>query len=150
EDTGDALGSQARRAVRHAGEVERSGRAEAPVRPDAADLRRAPADDLLRRAARVRGQLDARRQRDAGPRASPDALVAGHADGDGSMIGYIIRRLLFAIVLVFAVSSASLMLARLAPGDFVSESLGPGARREAIEEARARYGLNRSFLAQYR
>ena len=60
------------------------------------------------------------------------------------------RRLVFAIVLIFAVSSASMLLARLAPGDYVTESLGPGARREAIEEARARYGLNRSFGAQYR
>jgi peptide/nickel transport system permease protein len=66
------------------------------------------------------------------------------------MIGYIIRRLLFAVVLVVAVSSASLLLVRIAPGDFVSESLGAGARQEQIDQARARYGLNRSFGAQYR
>jgi len=66
------------------------------------------------------------------------------------MIGYIARRLAFAVVLVFAVSSASLMLARLAPGDFVTENLGLNARREAVEAARARYGLDRSFAAQYR
>jgi peptide/nickel transport system permease protein len=66
------------------------------------------------------------------------------------MIGYIGRRLLFAVVLVFAVSSAAMLLARLAPGDYVTESLGAGARREAIDEARARYGLDRSFGAQYR
>ncbi len=66
------------------------------------------------------------------------------------MIGYVGRRLLFAIVLVFAVSSASLLLARLAPGDYVTQTLGVGAGRQTIEEARARYGLNRSFAAQYR
>jgi peptide/nickel transport system permease protein len=66
------------------------------------------------------------------------------------MIGYIARRLAFAVVLVFAVSSASLMLARFAPGDYVAESLGATAKREAVEAARARYGLNRSFGQQYR
>jgi peptide/nickel transport system permease protein len=66
------------------------------------------------------------------------------------MLAYIARRLAFAIVLVFVVSSASLVLARLAPGDFASQSMGLGARRETVEEARARYGLNRSIGAQYR
>ena len=66
------------------------------------------------------------------------------------MIGYIARRVLFAIVLVFAVSSASMLLARLAPGDFVTSRLGPGARRDQVDAERARYGLNRSFGEQYR
>jgi peptide/nickel transport system permease protein len=66
------------------------------------------------------------------------------------MIGYITRRVLFALVLVFAVSSTSMILARLAPGDYVTATLGPGARREQVEAERARYGLNRSFGAQYR
>ena len=66
------------------------------------------------------------------------------------MIGYIARRVAFAVFLVFAVSSASLLLAKLAPGDYVTETLGVNARREVIDEARARYGLNRSFGEQYR
>src|ERR1700687_5158119 len=66
------------------------------------------------------------------------------------MLAYLIRRLAFAIFLVFFVSSASLVLARLAPGDFVSQSIGLDARRETIEDARARYGLNRSIAEQYR
>jgi peptide/nickel transport system permease protein len=66
------------------------------------------------------------------------------------MIAYIGRRMLFAVVLVFLVSSASLMLARIAPGDYVTSTLGAGARSDAVEQARARYGLNRSFGAQYR
>src|SRR5215467_6920759 len=66
------------------------------------------------------------------------------------MIAYIARRLAFAVILVFAVSSASLMLARLAPGDFVAESLGVTATRAQIDAARERYGLNRSFGEQYR
>ncbi|HUK32842.1 MAG TPA: ABC transporter permease [Vicinamibacterales bacterium] len=66
------------------------------------------------------------------------------------MIRYIARRMLFVAVLVFAVSSATLILARLSPGDYVTESLGPRAKRADIEAMRARYGLNRSFGAQYR
>jgi len=66
------------------------------------------------------------------------------------MVPYILRRLAFAAFLVFAVSSASLVLARLAPGDYVTGSLGIDARRETIEQARARYGLNRSIGDQYR
>jgi peptide/nickel transport system permease protein len=63
---------------------------------------------------------------------------------------YLARRLAFAAFLVIAVSSASLVLARLAPGDFVSESLGTQASRQVIEQVRARYGLDKSIAAQYR
>jgi peptide/nickel transport system permease protein len=66
------------------------------------------------------------------------------------MLVYIARRAAFAVFLVFAVSSASLVLAHLAPGDYVTTSLGIDARRETIEQARARYGLNRSIGEQYR
>jgi len=66
------------------------------------------------------------------------------------LIRYLARRLAFALFLVIAVSSAALMLARLAPGDFVTQSIGTRAGRETIEQARARYGLNKSIGAQYR
>ena len=66
------------------------------------------------------------------------------------MLAYLVRRLLFAAFLVFSVSSASLLLARLAPGDYATEALGLGARQEAIERTRARYGLDKSIGAQYR
>ncbi len=66
------------------------------------------------------------------------------------MISYIARRLAFAVILVFTVSSASLVLARLAPGDYVTTSLGIDARRETVERARARYRLDRSIGEQYR
>jgi peptide/nickel transport system permease protein len=62
---------------------------------------------------------------------------------------YLARRLLFALFLVFAVSSSAMILARLAPGDYVTEALGPGAHAEALAQARARYGLDRSVFAQY-
>ena len=66
------------------------------------------------------------------------------------MIAYFSRRLIFALFLVFAVSSASLVLARLASGDYVTESLGIEAHRDTIEQARARLGLDKSIGAQYR
>jgi peptide/nickel transport system permease protein len=66
------------------------------------------------------------------------------------LIRYTIRRLIFAICLVVAVSSAALVLARLAPGDYVSGSLGIEAHRETIEQTRERLGLNKSIAEQYR
>jgi peptide/nickel transport system permease protein len=66
------------------------------------------------------------------------------------MVGYFARRLAFAVLLVFAVSSAALVLARLAPGDYVTETLGIDARRSRVEQARARYGLDRPVAEQYR
>ena len=66
------------------------------------------------------------------------------------MTWYFARRLAFAAFLVIAVSSASLVLARLAPGDFVTESAGTEISRQTLEQQRARYGLNKSFGEQYR
>jgi ABC-type dipeptide/oligopeptide/nickel transport system permease component len=66
------------------------------------------------------------------------------------MLAYIARRLAFALFLVFAVSSAALVLARLAPGDFATQTVGFDGRSGTMEEARARYGLNRSIGEQYR
>jgi peptide/nickel transport system permease protein len=62
---------------------------------------------------------------------------------------YLARRFAFALFLVFAVSSAALVLTRLAPGDFAATTAGIGASRESIARARERYGLNRSVGAQY-
>ena len=66
------------------------------------------------------------------------------------MTRYLARRLAFALFLVVAVSSASLVLARLAPGDFVAESLGTHASSEAMAQQRARFGLDKSIAGQYR
>lgn len=66
------------------------------------------------------------------------------------MIRYLARRLGFALFLVLAVSSASLVLARLAPGDFAAGSLGGHATQAAIEQERARLGLDKSIAGQYR
>jgi peptide/nickel transport system permease protein len=66
------------------------------------------------------------------------------------MAAYLARRLLFAILLVFAVSSAALVLTRLAPGDFADQTFGVTGDPQAVERLRERYGLNQSIAAQYR
>ena len=62
---------------------------------------------------------------------------------------YLVRRLAFALLLVFVVSSAALLLTRLAPGDIVT--IEGGAQRTPEEAARLReeLGLNRPLLVQY-
>ena len=60
---------------------------------------------------------------------------------------YLLRRLGFALVLVFVVSSAALLLTRLAPGDFTTDQgLDRAAARERL---RAELGLDRPMLVQY-
>ncbi|MBY0493613.1 MAG: ABC transporter permease [Cyanobacteria bacterium] len=61
---------------------------------------------------------------------------------------YLLTRLAFALVLVFVVSSAALLLTRLAPGDFATMQ-GVDLSVEQREQLRERLGLNRSFAAQY-
>ena len=63
------------------------------------------------------------------------------------MARFLLRRLLFALLLVLTVSSASLVLTRLAPGDLTTE-LGPRARAVDVERTRERFDLNRSPFAQ--
>jgi peptide/nickel transport system permease protein len=60
---------------------------------------------------------------------------------------FLLRRLLFALLLVVTVSSSALLLTRLAPGDVTTE-LGPRARPEEIARTRERFDLDRSPVAQ--
>lgn len=66
------------------------------------------------------------------------------------MLSYLVRRVVFALVLVFTVSSASLLLTRWAPGDYVTETTGLSVGRERVQELRAQYGLDRPVFEQYR
>ena len=61
---------------------------------------------------------------------------------------YLIRRLAFAVVLVFVVSSSALLLMRIAPGDFASGQ-GIELTAEEREHLREDLGLNRSLPDQY-
>ena len=66
------------------------------------------------------------------------------------VLRYLARRLVFALLLVFVVSSGALLLTRLAPGDFASDLFGAGASPETIARERARYGLDRPVLGAVR
>jgi peptide/nickel transport system permease protein len=59
---------------------------------------------------------------------------------------YLARRIAFAVFLIFAVSSGSLVLARMAPGDFASTEIDA----QKVAQLRAQLGLNKSMAAQYR
>jgi peptide/nickel transport system permease protein len=61
---------------------------------------------------------------------------------------FLLRRLIFAVVLLVCTSSAALFLTRLAPGD-VTAQLGPTASRSEIESTRARFDLDRSAVSQW-
>ncbi len=62
---------------------------------------------------------------------------------------YAIRRLISAVLLVFLVSSAALIVVRLAPGDVTSELVSQGLNPETIRRERARLGLDRPIVVQY-
>ena len=64
------------------------------------------------------------------------------------MARFLIRRVIFAVVLVLVSSSTALVLTRLAPGDIAS-SLGPTATRAEIAAARARLDLDRPVMEQW-
>lgn len=64
------------------------------------------------------------------------------------MARFLLRRLLFAIVLVLLTSSSALLLARLAPGDMTAQ-LGPFASRAEVESVRERFDLDRGPIAQW-
>lgn len=62
------------------------------------------------------------------------------------MARYLARRIAFALFLVFAVSSVSLVLARLAPGD----AAGTDLDITRVAQRRRELGLDKSIAAQYR
>lgn len=62
---------------------------------------------------------------------------------------YLARRLIFAAMLVFVASSVSLLIARLAPGDYARDVAGIAADPALVARLRARYGLDQPVFAQY-
>lgn len=64
------------------------------------------------------------------------------------MTRFLVRRLGYALLLVVLVSSAALLLTRMAPGD-VTAQLGPFAAPEEIARTRAQFDLDRSPLQQW-
>ncbi len=61
---------------------------------------------------------------------------------------FFVRRLVFALLLVAGVASASFALVHLAPGDFYTE-FGPAADRARLDAERHAAGLDRPFFEQY-
>jgi peptide/nickel transport system permease protein len=64
------------------------------------------------------------------------------------MVPFLLRRTIFAIVLLVCSSSSALFLTRLAPGD-VTAQLGPTASRGEIAATRARFDLDRNPFVQW-
>jgi peptide/nickel transport system permease protein len=65
------------------------------------------------------------------------------------MHAFIIKRLLSAVVTLFAVMTLVFVLVRIVPGDPAQVVLGDQASQEAIEAMRIRLGLDRPMLEQY-
>ena len=65
------------------------------------------------------------------------------------MAAYLARRFVFAVLLVFSVSSAALVLTRLAPGDFADQTVAATGDLAGADAVRERYGLNRPIAVQY-
>ena len=65
------------------------------------------------------------------------------------LASYILRRLLWAPVILFAVSLFTFSLGRFAPEDYVKIQAGSRARPETIERIREERGLNDPFYEQY-
>ena len=65
------------------------------------------------------------------------------------LASYILRRLLWAPLILFAVSVVTFALGRFAPGDYVEVQAGPRAKPETIERIREERGLNDPVYEQY-
>jgi peptide/nickel transport system permease protein len=65
------------------------------------------------------------------------------------MAGFIIKRLLSVIPVLFGVSVLVFLLLHMAPGDVTTTLLGPMATEEARQAIRLRYGLDQPLPVQY-
>ena len=65
------------------------------------------------------------------------------------MLGYVIRRLLFAIPIALGVSVVCFSLVYLAPGDPLQTMLPPDATAETIAIVKHAYGFDRPIPVQY-
>jgi peptide/nickel transport system permease protein len=71
------------------------------------------------------------------------------------MLAYIARRLMYTLVVLILVSFVSFIIINLPPGDYLTFKLqdlqarGDRSAQDRIDEYRARYGLDESFVSQY-
>ncbi|MBC7093496.1 ABC transporter permease [Candidatus Bipolaricaulota bacterium] len=65
------------------------------------------------------------------------------------MVGYVVRRLAWMVVVLWGVTTITFFVARVIPADPVGAILGPQAPPEAIEQEKERWGLDRPMHVQY-
>ena len=71
------------------------------------------------------------------------------------MLSFIIRRVFYAIIMLFVVSFVSFMIISLPSGDFLDQKIAELVARGdksailRVEQYRERYGLDKPFLEQY-
>lgn len=63
--------------------------------------------------------------------------------------GYIIQRLLLAVIVILGVTFVVFLIVQIVPGDPARVVLGPYASDDAVSGLRERLGLNRPFFVQY-
>lgn len=71
------------------------------------------------------------------------------------MLNYIVRRLVYAVILLALISFVSFVIIKLPPGDFLTQKIaqlrarGDRSAESQVEQYRIRYGLDKSFFTQY-
>ncbi len=71
------------------------------------------------------------------------------------MLNYIVRRLVYAVILLVLISFVSFVIINLPPGDFLTQKIaqlqarGDRSAESRIEDYRVRYGLDKPFLTRY-
>jgi peptide/nickel transport system permease protein len=65
------------------------------------------------------------------------------------MIPYLLRRLVFLVLIAFSVTLTTFVLSHVIPGDPARLAAGPGAERQQVEAIRHRMGLDRPIAEQY-
>lgn len=65
------------------------------------------------------------------------------------MTGYVVRRLLGAVPLVWGIATIMFFLVHLAPGDPALQFITPGMDRAVIDQVRANFGLDQPLHLQY-
>jgi peptide/nickel transport system permease protein len=72
-----------------------------------------------------------------------------HQDTGEPMVGFIARRALWALVVIWAVSLITFSLSRIVPADPAAFAAGLGATKSQIQSIREEMGLDRPLPAQY-
>lgn len=83
------------------------------------------------------------------PALRPAAGAARLKSEGEHMVNYLIKRTLFALLLVLVVATIVFGIVRLAPGDPAIVILGDAASQESIEALHEEMGLNQPLWRQY-